>query len=162
MTATPGTGTALSYRMTIRYRLPSDDPEWLRLRCALWPEGSIADHRDGMAEWLARPDTAVLVAVRRKGVTLAGFAEVGTRPYADGCASSPVAFLEGWYVDADVRRGGIGTALVRAAESWARERGLTELASDALLENLTSHRAHEALGFLEVERAVRYRKQLTP
>jgi hypothetical protein len=34
------------------------------------------------------------------------------------------------------------------------------MASDALLENTVSHRAHEALGFVEVERAVHYRKNL--
>jgi hypothetical protein len=42
-----------------------------------------------------------------------------------------VAYLEGWYVDRDVRRHGIGAALVHAAEAWARERGYRELASDA-------------------------------
>jgi aminoglycoside 6'-N-acetyltransferase I len=130
------------------------------MRCALWPEGTAADHRRGMIEWLSRPDATVLVAVRPDGTRLGGFAEVGTRPYADGCDSSPVAFLEGWYVDADLRRAGVGTALVRAAEDWARGRGLTEFASDALLDNVTSHRAHEALGFAEVERAVRDRKAL--
>jgi aminoglycoside 6'-N-acetyltransferase I len=71
-----------------------------------------------------------------------------------------VAFLEGWYVDEDVRRRGIGTALVRAGEEWARRHGYRELASDALLDNTTSHRAHEALGFVEVERVIQYRKDL--
>jgi aminoglycoside 6'-N-acetyltransferase I len=71
-----------------------------------------------------------------------------------------VAFLEGWYVDEDMRGKGIGTALVRAGEAWARRRGYRELASDALLDNETAHRAHEALGFAEIERVVRYRKEL--
>ena len=39
----------------------------------------------------------------------------------------------------------------------ARARGFTELASDALIENGGSQRAHEALGFREVERSVKYR-----
>ena len=112
-----------------------------------------------MTEWLARPDTAVLVAVRHCG-GLCGFAEVATRPYADGCRSSPVAFLDGWYVDPDRRGLGIGRALVLAVEEWARDRRLEELASDTLLDNEVSQRAHEHLGFIEVERAVRYRKPL--
>lgn len=33
--------------------------------------------------------------------------------------------------------------------------------TDALLDNEGSHRAHERLGFIEVERAVRYRKPLS-
>ncbi len=146
--------------MEIRARVVQDDPEWLRMRLALWPEGSPADHEAGMREWIARDDTVVLVAPRSDGATLGGFAEVGTRPYADGCESSPVAYLEGWYVDPDLRRRGVGAALVRAAEAWARSRGLTEFASDALLENDASHRAHRALGFAEVERVVLFRKVL--
>jgi aminoglycoside 6'-N-acetyltransferase I len=91
---------------------------------------------------------------------LCGFSEASIRNYADGCETSPVAYLEGWYVDPDSRRVGIGRALVEAVEAWGRQRGLHELASDALLENEAGHRAHEHLGFLEVERAVRYRKSL--
>jgi aminoglycoside 6'-N-acetyltransferase I len=72
-----------------------------------------------------------------------------------------VAFLEGWYVDPDHRGLGLGRALIEAVEAWARERGLQELASDALLDNAPSQQAHEHLGFVEVERAVRYRKPLT-
>ncbi|HEX5819532.1 MAG TPA: aminoglycoside 6'-N-acetyltransferase [Gemmatimonadales bacterium] len=146
--------------MQIRPVEPGDTEEWLRLRLALFPDGEPAEHRAEMALLAAQPDAIVLVAVRPDTGGLAGFAEVGARPYADGCATSPVAFLEGWYVDADVRRQGVGGALVRAAEEWARARGYREFASDALLDNVTSHRAHEALGFTEVERAVRYRKAL--
>jgi aminoglycoside 6'-N-acetyltransferase I len=136
-----------------------DDLEWLRMRCALWPDEKAA-HGTDMASWLARPDTVVLIAERPGGAGLAGFAEAGARPFADGCETSPVAHLEGWYVDPDVRRQGIGTALIRAVEAWARDCGYREFASDALLDNIDSHRAHEALGFVEVERAVRYRKTL--
>lgn len=86
--------------------------------------------------------------------------EAGLRPYADGCDASPVAFLEGWFVDPDLRSRGYGRALVGAVEAWAAQRGLRELASDALLSNLTAQAAHTQLGFVEVERAVRYRKVL--
>jgi len=146
-------------QMQIRRRQQGDDAEWLRMRCAVWPGDPVA-HREEIAQLAARPESAVLVAVRPDGRRLAGFAEVGTRPYADGCDTSPVAYLEGWYVDADVRGQGIGAALVHAAEAWARECGYQEFASDALLDNIDSQRAHEALGFAEVERAVRYRKPL--
>lgn len=144
----------------IREYRDSDLPEWLRMRRALWPEIERESEATDAAEWLARPDAVVLVAERRDGAGLAGFAELAERAYAEGCESSPVAFLEGWYVDEDVRRSGVGAALVRAGEEWARRRGHRELASDALLDNAVSHRAHEALGFTEVERIVCYRKTL--
>ena len=145
--------------MRIRRGTLADVPEWVRMRLALWPgEGIDAETRDAAA-MLARDDAAVYVA-ERPGGGLCGFAEAGSRDYADGCDTSPVAYLEAWYVDADVRRSGVGAALVRAVEAWARERGYAELASDALLDNVVSHQAHESLGFAEVERSVKYRKAL--
>lgn len=141
--------------MTVRPFVPSDHAEWLRMRSALWPDQTRAD----MAAWLARPDAAVFVA-ERTPTGLCGFAEVGARSYSDGCRTSPVAYLEGWYVDPDVRRRGVGSALVRAVEAWARDEGYRELASDAAASNSISQRAHERLGFTEVERVVQYRKEL--
>lgn len=146
--------------MTIRPYRAADHAEWLRMRRALYEGLAPEDEEEDAAEWLARPDTVVLVAERAGGGGLTGFAELGERAYADGCDTSPVAYLEGWWVDADARRQGVGAALVAAGMAWARERGYREMASDALLDNVVSHRAHEALGFAEVERAVRYRMSL--
>ena len=139
-----------------------DRAEWLRMRQALWPNADPDAQLADMDEWLAQPDTTVIVVPRIgvAGAGLVGFAEVGTRSVAESCSSSPVAFLEGWYVDPDLRRRGVGTALVRAVETWARSRGLKELASDTQLANTDSQRAHAAVGFIEVERLVAYRKVL--
>jgi aminoglycoside 6'-N-acetyltransferase I len=134
---------------------PSGFAEWRRMRTALWPDQTEAD----MAAWLARADAAVLVAERGPN-GLCGFAEVGERSHADGCATSPVAYLEGWYVDPDVRRRSVGTQLIRAVEAWARERRYRELASDVELHNLVSQQAHNRLGFQETDRSVLYRKAL--
>ncbi len=106
-----------------------------------------------------RPTTTVLVADlgnRRLG----GFAELGSRKYAEGCATSPVAYLEGIWVDPDARRQGVARELIRGAEEWARGRGSTELASDCEIDNLTSESLHRAVGFEEVERIVCFRRHL--
>jgi aminoglycoside 6'-N-acetyltransferase I len=153
--------TNKSHQITIRAATPGDHPGWLALRRALWPDLSDALQRDEMKAWLARPDGIVLIAVEATaGSRVVGFAEVGTRSVADGCESSPVAYLEGWCVDAGMRRRGIGAALVRAAEDWARAKGLREFASDAELANTLSQHAHGALGFKEVGRSVLYVKVL--
>src|SRR5688572_16347920 len=102
----------------VRSRLPADDREWVGMRLALWPQHDAADHRRWMARWLTASDHLVLVVPREGSAGLSAFAEVGTRASAAGCESSPVAYLEGWYVDADMRRRGVGAALVAAAEEW--------------------------------------------
>jgi aminoglycoside 6'-N-acetyltransferase I len=84
---------------------------------------------------------------------------MSVRGYAEGC-SGPTPHVESWYVDPDARRSGIGHALLRAAEQWAREHGFHQLASDTELHNEMSERAHKAFGFEEVERAIHFRKSL--
>jgi aminoglycoside 6'-N-acetyltransferase I len=144
----------------IRPAQPADRAELLRVRGALFP-----NNPDELAEvdaYLsgALTPAALLVAQRIAG-GLAGFIEVGTRPYAEGCLTSPVAYVEAWYVDEDMRRRGVGRALFNAAEAWAREQRLTEIASDALIDNAVSIAAHKALGYEEVERIVCFRRSLT-
>ncbi len=139
---------------------PRDRAEWLRMREGLWPQAR-DDHPVEIDAFLseAPPDSSVIVAERDDG-RLGGFLEVGTRSHAEGCASSPVAYLEGWWVDADLRGRGVGARLVAAAEAWARSRGLEELASDSELANEAGQAAHRALGYREVERIVCFRKAL--
>ena len=85
---------------------------------------------------------------------------MGQRDYAEGCETSPVGYIEGWYVDADLRELGWGKKLVMAGEDWARKQALREVASDTWLDNETSIQAHIALGYSEVERAVHFNKKL--
>ena len=49
---------------------------------------------------------------------------------------------------------------MRSAEDWARAQGCLEMASDALIDNQASQRAHAALGFEVVDRCVNFRKAL--
>lgn len=144
--------------MNVRPATERDVSGWLRLRLALWPHGTEAEFEADVRGLLA--DGHALVA--EQDGHLVGFAEFSLRPYAEGCDSSPVPYLEGWYVVPDARRIGYGRALVAAFEAWAREHGFREVASDVLLDNTDSQQAHEALGFQEVERLVVYRKDLTP
>ena len=147
--------------MIIRPYRPDDRREWLRMRRALWPDIPARDTEVREAdEWLSRKDAAVIIAQREGEDGLVGFAEVGERPYADGCDTSPVAFLEGWYVDSYIRNHHVGHDLIAGVEVCARDHGYKELASDSLLEETGAHKAHLAVGFEEVERAVRYRKAL--
>jgi len=143
----------------IRAYRDSDWPAWLRLSLALFPEHSAEELESGMREHRARSDAEVFVAEREDG-SVAGFVEVGARPYADGCETSPVGYIEAWYVDPDARSKGYGRALLEAAEEWARGRGYREIASDAQLNNEISYAAHRRAGYAEVDRIVQFRKVL--
>ncbi|MCA9959751.1 MAG: GNAT family N-acetyltransferase [Anaerolineales bacterium] len=137
-----------------------DAAEWLRMRLALFGDEDVAGQQEEMAAILAAPaENGVFVAERPFG-GLAGFIEVGIRKYAEGCTTSPVAYLEGWHVDADYRRQGVGRALVAAAEAWARQHGYHEIASDTQLDNVVSLAGHLALGYEEVERQICFIKKL--
>ncbi len=138
----------------------ADRDEWLRMRARLWPEHPENHPREIDAFLLGGGEGEAVLVVERPHGGLAGFVELSSRAYAEGCRSSPVAYLEGWWVDPDARAEGLGRALVAAAEEWARARGLSELASDADLANLDGQRAHAALGFGEVGRQVCFRKAL--
>ena len=118
------------------------------------------DHTADMRAFAARSDAQVFIAERDDG-SVAGFVEVGARDYADGCDTSPVGYIEAWYVDPDVRRRGFGRALMKAAETWANERGYQELASDAELDNAVSRAVHGRAGFEEVEQIAQFRKKLS-
>jgi len=145
--------------MKIREYADADWSEWLRMSAALFPEDAAEDLAKGMKEFRTRRDAEVFIAEREDG-TIAGFVESGSRPYADGCDTSPVGYVEAWYVDPDVRRAGYGRALLKAAEDWARRQGYVEMASDALLDNEVSHAAHLRSGYEEVGRVVQFRKVL--
>jgi aminoglycoside 6'-N-acetyltransferase I len=129
------------------------------MRRALWDDCPDDEQEREIAEIL-RGDAEEVFVAERPGGGLCGFVEASIRPAADGCDQRPVGYIEGWYVDPDVRRRGVGRALVEAAEAWARSRGCRQMGSDAHLGNTVSHQAHGALGYQEVERLVHFKKDL--
>jgi aminoglycoside 6'-N-acetyltransferase I len=138
-----------------------DQPGWLDMRQALWSDATADDHRAYMAMSLAQPERYVQFVVYDENRQPLGFMEGSIRSdYVNGTESSPVAFVEGVYVNPAWRRHGVARQLFEAVADWARTRGCRELASDALLDNVVSQRAHLALGFRETDRVVYFTKPL--
>ncbi len=148
--------------MRVRTANATDIADWAALRAELWPSQALRAHQIEVIAALASVGGRAVALVAEEdpgGAT--GFVEASLRyEYVNGCETSPVAFVEGLYVRPNHRAAGIGRALLAAVETWARERGCSELASDALLENGASHAFHAAVGFHETERVVFFRKLL--
>jgi aminoglycoside 6'-N-acetyltransferase I len=137
-----------------------DHPEWLRLRKALWPDCSDDTHAFEMRLYAEQPEKSRVFVFERRGGKLGGFLEVSIRDRVDGSFCRRVGYCEAWYVDADLRRRGIGRLLFDAAEKWAVGKGLTELASDCELGDRQSQTIQRAMGFEETFRLVHFLKKL--
>lgn len=148
----------------IRRSLPRDQEALIVLRSALWLQTTSLDQKrqvEALRRMAAPASIPMVTFVAETGEQVVGFADAGLRSHADGCDSrQPVGYLEGWYVDQNHRRLGLGSKLIAAVEAWSREQGCHELASDTWADNEPSHRAHLALGFEVVDRCITYRKTL--
>jgi aminoglycoside 6'-N-acetyltransferase I len=152
---------SVSETWLVRAAARADLQAWAQLRQALWPDEDPSRHADDIEAMLAHGERCAAFVAADEGGGLFGFAEASLRTdYVNGTDSSPVAFLEGWYVRPQRQHRGVGRALIGAVAAWARERGCSELASDALLDNPQAHRAHEGCGFEETERVVYFRRSL--
>lgn len=144
----------------------ADAQEWVRLRSALWPHADPFVLAREVYQFLFARSSATLPTLHavfvcpREAGGLCGMVELSLRPYASGCVTSPVGYVEGWYVDADHRQRGIGRQLITAGEGWARAQGCTEMASDIEASNKHSLLAHQRLGYDEIARLVHMRKAL--
>ena len=135
-----------------------DKAEWFNMRKGIWPDAHDDYMRFDMEDILASDkDTVLFALVDGKSV---GMIEVSIREYGEGCETSPVGYIEGWFVYPDFRGKGISGVLTQAAENWARGKGCTEMASDTWLGNEASIRAHLKHGYFEVERLVHFVKRL--
>ncbi len=147
--------------MNIRIVNLTDKNEWARMRNSLWP-ASLKEHLEEIEKYFANfeIDIVEVFVLERSSGKLGGFIELNVRNYAEGSSSTKIPYVEGWYINPDIRGKGHGKQLMNTAEAWAIENGFRELASDAEIENSGSIAAHKALGFKEVDRIVNFIKAL--
>jgi aminoglycoside 6'-N-acetyltransferase I len=144
---------------TIRRTTYADKPEWLRMRHGLWPEAPGEYLALDLDDLLDDADTAIFMAFNEHGQPV-GFIEVSLRSFAEGCETSPVGYIEAWFVGELVRGQNLGRDLVQVAEQWALENGCSEMASDTWLDNEASIAAHLRMGYHEADRLVHFVKRL--
>ena len=126
----------------------------------LWPDSCVEALRDDFLEVIADEDSGVFL-YRAGENGFAGFIQLSLRhDYVEGCDGSPVAYVEGIYVEEAFRRCKVAQALIAFAETWGTQKGCTELASDCELTNTLSIQFHSGSGFVETNRLVCFKKSL--
>jgi GNAT superfamily N-acetyltransferase len=148
----------LTTRLEIRPRRSTDfealvelDMASARHHAAIDPEIYHLPDRAAVAEFLQRRldelDGEILVAEVDGRVVGAVGAAVATAPDPGGVLRSVptidlgISVAEGW------RGRGIGEALMRAAEAWAREQGIDRIILDLAVANDRARRFYERLGY---------------
>lgn len=143
----------------IRKAEQTDLPLLAELACKLWPHHTTAEMEADLADSFAKPDAVFFLAFEEE--TAIGFAQCQLRhDYVEGTESSPVGYLEGIYVEPSHRHQSVATKLLQACETWAKNQGCTEFASDCELTNTDSLRFHLGLGFLEANRIICFTKKI--
>ncbi len=130
-----------------------------KLAIQMWEDNTLEGLTEDLAEIIANPESAVFLLY--DGEVAIGFSQCQLRhDYVEGTDSSPVGYLEGIFVEEAYRNKGYAKDLLRQCESWAKEMGCTEFASDCELENTGSLAFHLKMGFLEANRVICFTKKL--
>ena len=124
----------------------------------LWNKHSVSELKSEFENLLKKSTTFFIDYENNKPI---GFAQISLRfDYVEGTNSSPVAYLEGIYVENAFRNNGIAKKLIKECENWARENNCKQLASDCEITNDASYKFHLNCGFEEVNRIICLKKEL--
>jgi aminoglycoside 6'-N-acetyltransferase I len=136
----------MAMEFVVRQMTAGDRTCWAELRGALWPEETREAH-DRATDTMLAGDEAWDFIIEAASGAPAGFAEVAMRPYANGCDSRRVPFLEGIWIEPQLRRQGLGLRLIAHIEQFVIGRGFREIGSDTQIDNRMSQAAHHSWGF---------------
>lgn len=110
-----------------------------------------ARSREEYAALIEGPDTTLLIAVAPEVVGVA-LVLLKTTPAFPVFVPAQFGLIDNLYVSPSYRRSGVGTALTRAAEEWARSRGGRWLELGVYEFNEGARAFYEELGYATVTR----------
>ncbi len=140
----------------IRDATPEDTAEIARLSAQLGYPASLETFAARLQKLLESPRHAVLVAIGESD-RLSGFVATEQRISLElGERVEIVALV----VDADARRGGVGKALVLAAEQWAVDKGTPHIFLRSNILRQESHPFYESIGYTRTKTQHAYTKPL--
>ena len=133
--------------------------EWANLALLLFPESSFDEEFELHKKILTSENEAGLLY--QKDGQYVGFMNLSIRnDYVNGTDASPVVFVEAIYVLPDYRHQGIGKEFIKYAEEYAKQKKITQLASDCYVDNRLSESFHKGCGFIEKERVICFVKNV--
>ena len=125
----------------------------------MWTEPSVDDLAAEFSELLSKEDAQVFL--KYEDEIPVGFAQCQLRhDYVEGTGTTPVGYLEGIFVKEHCRNKGYAKELLNECETWAREKGCREFASDCEIDNDSSFQFHKAMNFEEANRIICFTKKL--
>lgn len=129
------------------------------LAVKMWDENSLDDMVDEFSELISKDNACIFL--KYEDDIPVGFAQCQLRSdYVEGTETSPVGYLEGIFVLEGYRKRGYAKELLHACETWAKDMGCAEFASDCELDNVDSFRFHMAMQFTEANRIICFTKKL--
>jgi aminoglycoside 6'-N-acetyltransferase I len=131
---------------------------WLSFRHRLWPYHTLEELKHEMTTTIDTPHYGVFFC--KNNSSYVGFIEVSIKENIEFSSISPIGYIEGWYVDEQYRKLGIGRLLMHTAETWVASKSITWIASDTTLEYNLSPIAHKKLGFTESSIPLHYLKSI--
>lgn len=111
--------------------------------------------RDRLAGVMGAPGHAALVGER--GGQVISLLHLFARPALE---KPPEVIVQALVVDATDRQGGVGKAMMAAAEQWTRDRGLRSVALTSHIERADAHAFYAALGYHTVATSHLLRKAI--
>ena len=145
--------------MTIEELSPNSFTTLTEMFLKLWPECVYEEEFENCQRIYKSPTETFFLSKENNIYT--GFIQMALRSDpVEGTSSSPVAYIEGIYIEPEYRQNGIARKLVERGEHWGIEHGCKEIASDTEVHNQISIAFHLQSGFEEINRVVCFRKTL--
>lgn len=146
--------------MKIKEITKKDFSEWVKMGLLFWPKHTEEKVRKEFKRILnSKKEKSFIDADNNR--SFLGFINISIRnDYVEGSATSPVGYIEGIYVKKEYREKGIAKLLLKEAEKWFVKKGLSEVGSDAEVNNIISQKFHKNVGFKKGEAIVHYIKRI--
>lgn len=145
--------------MIIRKALINDIPYIIDMAIKLWGSHDKEELIQEFVGFIENPNSVVFIAVDDE-LPIAFVYSKLRFDYVEGTSTSPVGYLEGIFVEEEFRNQGLALKLLEASETWAKEQGAFEFASDCEISNKTSLEFHLKTGFTEANRIICFTKKL--